>query len=466
MRFFARVTKQLWTAGLLSLVLATGACGDDGGNNNPDSSLPADANVDAVVPDGMVDATPPEVRAGTVAVTHVTVSNDLGLAFPVSGAAISVSFSDPAAIDPTTVAHQSGSLTAGCTVFNYTVGTNAPAPNTNEGAVTISGDFNHTAIPPCAYVDSEGGYRCIAAAGQFPDAASVTHDANPMSATFGLSFITLPGATFDNTNLNEVGMYLTVNGFALDLGAPFGEINNGSFGIVNVAAPTTVAVINSTWNACLGAMACNGTNEAETVTTATVGDTYSVVAGAGPMPNPVGYELFDTTADPITINIAKAAPDTGAGQVLPAFDISVKPSGFGGFVLSGASDTPEAMPFTARDITIECDNNANECGGVGELVTGFAVSGRTTDATVNPADPTDMPDPVTSYATFTCTFIGEFSSTIPQAAWQAVLDTNPTRIETRVLRLGAKTNVVPDHDINLVAGYGYVGFTDAPAAAQ
>ena len=89
--------------------------------------------------------------------------------------------------------------------------------------------------------------------------------------------------------------------------------------------------------------------------------------------------------------------------------------------------------------------------------------GSTTDGVLNPAlGPTHFPAPVTRWATFTCTFIGLNTVTIPSATWQAVLDTAPTRIQTRVLRLGAKTNQVPGHDINIVAGYGYVGFSDPP----
>ena len=84
------------------------------------------------------------------------------------------------------------------------------------------------------------------------------------------------------------------------------------------------------------------------------------------------------------------------------------------------------------------------------------------DAPIDPADPLSYPDAVRSWSTFTCTFIGLNTVTIPVEAWDAVLATNPTRIQTRVLRLGAKTNAVPGHDVNLVAGQGYAGLTDVP----
>lgn len=460
MRSFATLKNVLGTVGALSLVLTVGACGDDDTHVHPDANVNEDAMV--ITPDAPVpDATPAEVRAGTIAVTHVTLANAI-FPFPISGGAVSISFNDPTTIDPSTVAHQSGDLTAGCTVFNYNVGTSAPPTNTNEGGVSITGNINPNPFPGCGFAP-DGAYHCFhRTPAANPDGVIVQHNGlpDPTPALFhgGLitTDITLPGETFDMAGQSEVGMIISIDGFAH-------PVNNGSFGIIQVLSANQVRVVNTTLLGCVAMGQCNADSPGIGQTVATSNGMYSIVAGEAPIANPFGFTLFPAAGGtPNEITVAKGAP-TGA-EVLPAFSVNVKPSGEG-FVLAKGSETPESMPFTADgDLVFSCDFEGGGCGVMGELVTGFAISGRTTDAVVSSVDPTDMPDAVTSYATFTCTFIGTSVGTIPQAAWQAVLNTNPTRIETRVLRLGAKTNVVPGHSVNIVAGYGYVGFSDPPPA--
>jgi hypothetical protein len=95
------------------------------------------------------------------------------------------------------------------------------------------------------------------------------------------------------------------------------------------------------------------------------------------------------------------------------------------------------------------------------------INGVTTDAEVNPADPLNMDDPpVASFATFTCSAIGMDTVTIPEAGVEAILATNPTRIQVTVGRVFASLNPVPNAaNTNVVVGHSVTGFTDIPAPA-
>jgi hypothetical protein len=69
-----------------------------------------------------------------------------------------------------------------------------------------------------------------------------------------------------------------------------------------------------------------------------------------------------------------------------------------------------------------------------------------------------MPAATGKFATFTCINLGK-SATINKEAWAAVLATNPTRIETQILRV-----VAPSPSLNnTIAGHGLIGYTTVPA---
>jgi hypothetical protein len=69
-----------------------------------------------------------------------------------------------------------------------------------------------------------------------------------------------------------------------------------------------------------------------------------------------------------------------------------------------------------------------------------------------------MPAPTGKFATMTCVFTGT-SAKIFKGAYDKVLSTNPTRMETRILRIHAP---LPSQN-NVVSGHGFVGYTDFPA---
>ena len=80
-----------------------------------------------------------------------------------------------------------------------------------------------------------------------------------------------------------------------------------------------------------------------------------------------------------------------------------------------------------------------------------------------------MPDPVSSYATFQCSYLGADveTATIPADAMAAILGTNPTRIQISVGRLaGYPLAGDPlEWTTNLVVGHTHLGYTTVEAAA-
>jgi len=493
--------KQLWTVGALSLVLATGACGDDSGGN-PDARQNPDGAVDATVPDGAVDATPAAMRSGLIGVLQVSVTNTLP--FPVSGGVVSVGINDPTnPLETSTVIYNEGTSTNGCTVRQYIVGGDGPNPDLDEGAIEISGDINPSPFPACVMSSMLGEYYCPSVASGFGQLSAGDGVAHSAATGTPLSTYHIDSATFDATTKREVGMIISISGFPdVMIGGNPVDINNGEFGIVDVLSDKSVTVINTKWAACVQAGNCSPTAGDQDRNLLTAGGAFGVVAGASPIPG--GFNLFksrtgvcndgstactvrteatdctgqtpatcDTAASPaIEITIAKTTDATG-DEVLGQFSDPIKPSGEG-LTLATSSAKPEAMP-TATDapVTVACfDGTDGNCGVRGELVTGLAVSARTTDTTPDANNPIDMPDATTSYTTLFCTKIGADTMDISQAAWAAFLNpggSNPgvtqtyTRFETEILRLGAKTGPIDGQGILRGAGYGLVGYTDAPA---
>ena len=99
----------------------------------------------------------------------------------------------------------------------------------------------------------------------------------------------------------------------------------------------------------------------------------------------------------------------------------------------------------------------------------FIVSGRTTDAAIpEGAALYDMPEPQSAFATFTCVTrdpsrTGSNAITVPPEAVGAILDTDPTRIETRVT-YASEASVDggddPESVVRVRVGHGRVGYTD------
>lgn len=416
---------------LISLALGTSSllagCGGDDAGGNPIDAADHDAEGDP--PDSMP---PTATRAMTIAITDVKLTSPQGRAgnggLGLRGGAIGIEFSDLTQNGGEVIF---GTTTAGGCVVQRFDATHTARPLVDAGTVTISGDGLLKPVGPCSFIG--GAYRCISAAAA---AQTSTATATGLNGAVVYSF---PGQNFTG---DLVGAYLSVNGFATN--ATFNS-GTSAFPIVAQSA-TSLTAINP-----------GGTGSADTTT---AGVTFSVLAGAGPIPTAqTGANAQFLGDEDRSVTISKEADDDwGAVN----FTTYVRGSTF---TLATASTKPHEFPFTAADVTFSC--TAAACGGDGDgMLEALIVSGRTTDAPIpDDAFDFDMPAPVTAYTTFQCGFLLEDSGTIPEAAVTAILSTSPTRIETRVLRVAGTQFNDGEDQLNvgtIVVGHGLVGHTTAP----
>jgi hypothetical protein len=391
------------------------ACGDDDGDDDDDDD-DIDAAVDAPPEIDAAPDAPPAVatRISTIALTDIAVTNALPAAF--SGAGISVQFIDTATIT-TPPAYCTPGFDCGaigsCVVTVYDVGEDAEPEAVNEGTVTITGA--QQTIPPCNFIAAAGSYACPAQSAAFGAAATITPAA-------GQGLITDAATTF---NAAAEDMYVQITGAAVpQLNALWPVLDRPGPNNIVIPFPAPAAISLD-------------------------GATFTFFAGAGPTPAQTPF-----LADGDTITVDKAAGD---GDI-EAFTEEVDANG--PFELSSTSATPEALPDTAEAVTFTCGGDG-DCGE-GPILVGFAISGRTTDGDTSvSANPLFMPAPETQYATFQCSILGD-SITLDAAALAAILGTNPTRIETRVIRAGVNFYDSEDNEANqvrILAGHGLVGFT-------
>ena len=447
MRLMSNKYLALFCALVASAYL--GACGDD--DDDGDDDVPTiDAGVDASTIDGSVDAgidAGPDI-AGTIAVLDIRVTNDFtGNTPPVpplAGAAVAVSFFDEAT---DTGVVQPGASPLGCTVVVYDLETDPPqhpGPEIDEGAVTVTG----TASPvgQCNFIAPVGDYVCFPGPAVGLPAGTVMLDA-PNPAPPGTSLIV--SSTIDWTDQDPVGAQAQVSGFS--------AANNGVFPVLGVTDSTPGDGDDDHHALLIGKVT------AAPDPLAAAGG-LQFITGAGP--TPAQRDFLNLTGE---ITISKAA-----GAHTPAItDFKVTPAGsadpandIGPLALTTASPKPEAMPLEdpgAAGFTMSCDGAGGSCGSPGAgtgLLTGFTVTGSTTDADVSAVAPFAMPKAVKKFATFTCSSTTGKSVKITQAAWNAVLGTNPTRIETRVIKSQAKLDIIPG--TNIVVGHSLVGWTDVP----
>lgn len=475
MRLFAKIPTAMALAMAAGGMLVPGcSCGDDGGN--PDARPPAiDARVvdaadpaDAADPDADID----DLRSGTIAVSQVRVTNDLtALGIPngaVQGAGVSVSYSDltTATVEPTVGNNGIGE----CTVWVYTVGTNAPPALADEGAVTISGTgITPNNFPVCSFIPPLSAYQCIQGNGILPDATSVNHiDTNGGGTPGGaITVLTVPNVDF--AALNAIGMVINVTGFTIPQ-------NNGTFMVADVdpldaGNDSQIRVINF---AAAGLEGMGGDVDTldETYTAPVDGDagaggTYALIAGTTPIVLPFTF-ITDYSQD---ITVAKAA-----GSVVPAFSVTLKPSG-DTVTLSTSSKQPHNFDVAATgnvNQVFTCDDGTDgDCGmnradGARSQITGWTISGSSTDGPLatgcsgGPCLPIQMPTPVTTHTEFVCKGSpGADSITLSAAALDAIMATSPTRIQLRLLRVTA--DITSAEATSIVSGKGFVGFKTVPA---
>ena len=421
-----------------TLFLAAAACGDDssGGDDSPD------IDADTTVPDGEdIDGAPTATRSGTIAITDIELTSADAVDSGLKGGAISIEFNDETMGSGGEVIYGTSPIN-GCVVtrFDADGSPNGPRPTVDAGEITISGPESGDSgllkpVGPCTYRTS--GYLCVSNEG-----TDVNATASPTGT--GAVLYNLAGQSLEN---GLTGSYLNINGFTANATLNTGA---GAVPIVAQPVPTTLTAVHQT-----------ATGDAETASTVD----YMVINGAGPIPTAGGANADFLSDETTSVRVQKAADDNWG-----AIDFTTYVRGEG-FELATTSDLPHEFPTDASSpapITFSCATaDGGSCGvdGEGDLEA-LIVSGRTTDSPTNGLPDYIMPPPTTEYATFQCAFLlPNDTGTVPMEAVAAILSTNPTRIETRVLSVAGTILAEGPMDLNqlrVLVGHGVVGHTTVP----
>ncbi len=422
-------------------LLAFAACG---GNNN-------NSGADARVTDsaGSADAPPPDARvqnrAGTLAITQLNLTDPAVAGNGIGGSSISLEVDDLTMGDGGHAAFGTPGAVGGCYVLTFDVGasaTHTPHPAVDEGVITLDGSGLAEPGPyHCAFAG--GAYRCDG--GPLMPKSNMT---GTYSTSAGTTTLTATGVTFAAT---DIGKYLVLSGM------PTGY--NAAFPIVGVTSGHAVLFTGQAGTA--GDVAIpNGAG-------------YTALQGVGPVPGgaqTVDFINLGGASNAITVSLAANTDyPTAVSQMLEPIGKGITLENAGTGCLDCAQ--PHQFPITAAGgatVSFSCDptkgSKTATCGEDDAALAneGLVITGSTTDAPLTNLAPYEMPNPVTQYATFTCTFIQGKTGQIPNGAIAAILGTNPTRIETRVFRFGfALYQDADSHNtLNLVAGHGLVGHTD------
>ncbi|HKE15316.1 MAG TPA: hypothetical protein VKB80_10645, partial [Kofleriaceae bacterium] len=410
--------------------------GDD--NGGPDAGEP-----DAAVPQ--------IVRTGTVAITETTLTNPpiVETDPPIQGAVVTISFIDNEAVTVPPVEGFDNPIGA-CQIFVYDVTAGQSEPATvDEGPITVTGTANGDFT--CAF-NADRGYVCqsadaVAAGGVAGNAAGATFDGPELPGDPRTSILSGLGATVNAGPIN--GSQMLLDGFgdkSLD-GQTFAVINRPSNNTVLLATPGPVP---------------------DLIQNASGTATYTTFIGAGPIPNPFGYN-FMTDASDVAIGFE-------GSKLVPAFNGSYTPDGEGFELVSDPTNNiflphefPTALPASGP-ASFGCAAEGCGVAGAGGQVFATIINGRTTDGATPPADQDPlgvaMPDPVGSFATFTCGFAGMDQASITPEELEVILGTNPTRIQTTVVRAQVTLNATAASDsaeTRIIVGHSQTGFTTVEA---
>jgi hypothetical protein len=420
--------KKLLFAFATSAALA--ACGGDDGAD--DDTQDHDANV----PDSGIDAWAGPTRSLTISVVDVEVTTPSAAAAQTRGGSISIEVEDLTVGGGEVVAGTTP--VGGCVVTRYDA-THQPHPTVGAGTVTIANPGAEESgllktVGPCNYTAGVG-YQCISNAETMQD----------VGATFtGANGVVVYDFTEQAFAGDLVGSYLNVNGFTDT------DLNSGSSAFPILANPsaTRFSVLNPA-----------ATADGDTTT-----GSFAVINGAGPIPTLGTANADFLGAESDEIHISKPA-DANFGAV----DLTVYTRGEG-FALDDASAQPHEFPTTAEAVTFSCGGTGGNCGADADpagVLEAFIISGTTTDGSVEGLADYEMPAPTGTWATFQCGFLLDVSTegTISADAVAAILATNPTRIETRVLQMAGTQGEDGDqaNPFTIVVGHGVVGHTTIPA---
>lgn len=441
-------------AAILATGLAfVGACGDDEGGTPDATPMGPDAAMvdggggtpDAGDPDAMVAAT----RSGTISIQDVKLTDGYAAAAGgIGGLQATVFFSDLEANAPVAPAFGTGGI-GSCNVYQWTVdaaGKSNEPPDTDEGAVTIGGAGLLATVPnPCTAVN--GKYICVV--NQIAAQAASTKAADPMNFPGhselkfdGIDFTAAPYNLKPITTAGAVPQhYFTLSGFTTGIDG----LNLSTNGLLPGTTDTLLVFTGTT-----PLPTASWTTAAALVTT---GSAYPAHGGRDSINGGTGNDQL--------VTVSRAA-----GVDLPAMAaVSLKPAGEG-FKLDSAKGQPHLFPTTAADFVVSCETGDGVCGPNPELLTVFLMSGRATNGVITGKSPIDMPAPLpnSTYATFNCSFIGAKSATVPSAAVAKILETNPTRMQTRVFYTSGNIVTQGQDVTNVLVGHGLIGHTTFPAS--
>jgi hypothetical protein len=422
MRGFLFRTSSICLSGLLAAA-ATAACGgddDDDGGDNPDAGdgTGADAAIQS-------DAAPAVTRTGTIAITETVITNPVGT---ISGAVVNMTYIDDQSVLVAPLPEYPDSIN-GCeiTVYNVAEG-EQPGESVDEGSFTVTGTAHGEFR--CVYTDSADDYVCQSTNEDVR--GGVIGNADTATLNVGGEF-NLAGARFTP---EMQGMSIQLSGFT---GGE--ESADGTYAIIDVLDADTIVLADVPTSAIGGAEA-----------------TYTTFVGS-PIPNPNGFDFLD---DGVSEGAQDVVVTKDASELVPGFTVTARARG-DGFTLTGDSTLPHEFPAVAEDVVFACADAG--CGsepaqGPG-ILAAMVVTGTTTD--VLPAQNDDgitMLPPTGKFATFTCSMIGADAVTIPSDAVQAILDSDPARIQMTVGRFAASLQTVPDRATSrVVIGHSLTGYT-------
>ena len=416
----------------LSLFLSAGlaltafGCGDDdGGGDRPDAREQADAAGNPDAGGGGL------LRSGTIAVTEAAITNDIP-GSPWSGGLVRVGFSDATTGNIPPPVDGFDTNINNCLIRVWDVGTHEDSTAVDEGPVQVEGTENGTFA--CGFASADLGYVCQsttpAVAGG--DAENFTLAGNGVAGT-----LTFVGG---QASADMVGTYVVVTGFGAVDGAKFPVLaftdGGGGNDTLTLAGVPAVAL------------------------TGAAGATYSTYVGVAPVPG--GAQFLLGAADAITVTKA-------AGDVVGAISEDFHANGQGFTLLENdgmRQYLPSTVPFDGNEVNFACDGA--DCGvdGDGGVLEALVVNGETTDGEVGPiTSPADaMPDPVTQYATFQCSFLAQDTATLSADMMAAILGTNPTRIQFTVGRYRGSIIAADDGTSSTIVlqGHAALGWSDAP----
>jgi hypothetical protein len=372
--------------------------------------------------DAAPDAPPVVPDAAAAASTHTGILSiqDVVLAVaPQLGPGLTVTGVFSRVARPADVDQVPGELFGGCRAWLYDVDTDPPPAIADEGRITIAG-MNEPVPDGCTF--GPAGYLCPILTGTAVDAA-----VTPMS---GPAMYQLPGATF---TADVAGRYLEIRGAAQ-------PGNVGRFPIIAVPAPTTLIVGNPA-----------------AIAETAIGAQFTVVAGAGPVPNNPRDPIEED--DVVTVGIE---PRAGGHFDFP--DATIE---------AGGAFTPDDatlallrdFPVDGDAVTLRCDGPGGQCGDADATLALI----RTSDGDITGLPPFALPPPRRKQVEILCAVDGaDGALPIPGEATALIAAAHAaspiTRIRVAYMREGVAfvTNALPapPNATVIAVGHGHVGFTD------